>query len=90
MARRMKRSQDRQVFRHTAVNSKRINVNPKIYRGGIRMWMTNVLPSVSGWISMPTVKLAAKVWRSLDMELDFYEFLALELQIRLIELSGYT
>lgn len=34
-------------------------------------------------------ELAAKVWRSLDMELDFYEFLALELQIRLIELSGY-
>ena len=35
-------------------------------------------------------ELAAKVWRFLDMELDFYEFLALELQIRLIELSGYT
>lgn len=34
-------------------------------------------------------ELASKVWRSLDMELDFYEFLALELQIRLIELSGY-
>lgn len=34
-------------------------------------------------------ELAAKVWRSLDMELDFYEYLALELQIRLIELSGY-
>lgn len=34
-------------------------------------------------------ELAVKVWRSLDMELDFYEFLALELQIRLIELSGY-
>jgi hypothetical protein len=34
-------------------------------------------------------ELAAKVWRSLDMELDFYEFLALELQIRLIELSGF-
>ena len=33
-------------------------------------------------------ELAAKVWRALDMELDFYEFLALELQIRLIELSG--
>lgn len=37
MARKMKRSQDRQVFRHTAVNSKRINVVPKIFRGGIRM-----------------------------------------------------
>lgn len=34
-------------------------------------------------------ELAAKVWRSLNMELDFYEFLALELQIRLIELSGF-
>lgn len=34
---RMRRSKDRQVFRHTAVNSKRINVNPRIYRGGIRM-----------------------------------------------------
>ena len=37
MGKRMSRGQDRQVFRHTAVNSKRINVNPKIYRGGIRM-----------------------------------------------------
>lgn len=34
-------------------------------------------------------ELAAKVWRSIDMELDFYEFLALELQICLIELSGF-
>ena len=34
-------------------------------------------------------ELAAKVWCSLNMELDFYEFLALELQIRLIEISGY-
>ena len=34
-------------------------------------------------------ELAAKVWRSIDMELDFYEFLALELQIRLIELSSF-
>lgn len=34
-------------------------------------------------------ELAAKVWRSIDMELDFYEFLALEFQIRLIELSGF-
>lgn len=34
-------------------------------------------------------ELAANVWRYIDMELDFYEFLALELQIRLIELSGF-
>lgn len=28
---------DKRVFRNTAVNAKRINVNPRIYRGGIRM-----------------------------------------------------
>ena len=33
--------------------------------------------------------IASQVWQALDMEFDFYEFLALELQIRLIELSGY-
>lgn len=33
--------------------------------------------------------LASQVWQALDMELDFYEFLALELQIRLIEISGF-
>lgn len=33
--------------------------------------------------------LASHVWQALDMELDFYEFLALELQIRLIEISGF-
>lgn len=34
-------------------------------------------------------ELAAKVWHFINMELDFYEFLALELQIRLIELSAF-
>lgn len=34
-------------------------------------------------------ELAANVWRYIDMGLDFYEFLALELQIRLIELDGF-
>lgn len=34
-------------------------------------------------------ELAAKLWRSLDMELDFYEFLALKLQVSLIELFRY-
>lgn len=34
-------------------------------------------------------ELAARVWRYINMEIDFYEFLALELQIRLIELSDY-
>lgn len=28
---------DRQVFRHTAVNSKKINLEPRMMRGGIRL-----------------------------------------------------
>lgn len=28
---------DRKVFRHTAMKSKKININPTIYRGGIRL-----------------------------------------------------
>ncbi len=28
---------DRQVFRNTAIKSKKININPTIYRGGIRL-----------------------------------------------------
>lgn len=34
---RMKLSKDRKVFRRTAVSSKKININPTIYRGGIRL-----------------------------------------------------
>ena len=34
---RMKPSKDRKVFRRTAVKSKKININPTIYRGGIRL-----------------------------------------------------
>lgn len=34
---RMKPSKDRKVFRRTAVSSKKININPIIYRGGIRL-----------------------------------------------------
>lgn len=30
-------SKDKKIFRRTAVSSKKINVNPKIYRGGIRL-----------------------------------------------------
>lgn len=30
-------SSDRNVFRNTAVKSKKINIDPKIYRGGIRL-----------------------------------------------------
>lgn len=37
MAKRMSRGKDRQVFRHTAINTKKINVSPAIYRGGIRL-----------------------------------------------------
>lgn len=33
----MPRRKDKKVFRNTAVKSKKINVNPTIYRGGIRL-----------------------------------------------------
>lgn len=33
----MPRPRDKKVFRRTAVKSKKINVNPVIYRGGIRL-----------------------------------------------------
>lgn len=35
--RRMHRRTDRKVFTRTAVRSKKINLNPTIYRGGIRL-----------------------------------------------------
>lgn len=35
--RRMRRGKDRRVFRRTAAKAKKINIEPKIYRGGIRM-----------------------------------------------------
>lgn len=31
------RRSDRRVFRRTASKSKKINIDPKIYRGGIRL-----------------------------------------------------
>lgn len=37
MARRMKRSVDRKVFRRTAVSAKKINIDPGHFRGGIRL-----------------------------------------------------
>lgn len=37
MKTKMKPSVDKKVFRNTAVKSKKINVNPTIYRGGIRL-----------------------------------------------------
>lgn len=37
MRKQMRQSKDKKVFRYTAVDSKKINVNPTIYRGGIRL-----------------------------------------------------
>lgn len=37
MSYRMRRYRDRKVFRRTAAKSKKINIDPKIYRGGIRL-----------------------------------------------------
>lgn len=37
MGRRMRRRRDKKVFRSTAAKSKKINVDPKVYRGGIRL-----------------------------------------------------
>ena len=37
MRKKMKRSKDRKVFETTAKKSKKINVNPTTYRGGIRL-----------------------------------------------------
>lgn len=34
---RMRPKSDHKVFRRTAVKSKKINIDPKIYRGGIRL-----------------------------------------------------
>lgn len=31
------RGKDKRMFRHTAAKSKKININPTIYRGGIRL-----------------------------------------------------
>lgn len=32
-----KRRRDRKMFKRTAVSRKRINIDPKVYRGGIRL-----------------------------------------------------
>lgn len=37
MSRRMRHRTDRKVFRRTASRAKKINIDPKIYRGGIRL-----------------------------------------------------
>ncbi|UPW41956.1 hypothetical protein [Dipodfec virus RodF1_56] len=38
MSRRMRnRRADKKIFRRTAAKAKKINIDPKIYRGGIRL-----------------------------------------------------
>lgn len=37
MRKKRKKSVDSKVFRRTAVKSKKINIDPTIYRGGIRL-----------------------------------------------------
>lgn len=37
MRKRTNQRKDRFIFRHTAAKSKKINVNPTIFRGGIRL-----------------------------------------------------
>lgn len=37
MARKVRKKVDRKIFRHTAAKSKKINLNPTVYRGGIRL-----------------------------------------------------
>lgn len=37
MRQNMAKSVDKSVFRNTAVNTKKINIEPRMYRGGIRL-----------------------------------------------------
>lgn len=37
MRKRTRRTTDAKIFRHTAQTEKKININPTIYRGGIRL-----------------------------------------------------
>ncbi len=37
MRKRMRKKVDQKVFRRTAAKSKKININPTIFRGGIRL-----------------------------------------------------
>lgn len=37
MRKKMKKSRDSRIFKRTAAKSKKINIDPKIYRGGIRL-----------------------------------------------------
>lgn len=37
MRKRMRPKKDKKVFRQTAAKSKKININPTVFRGGIRL-----------------------------------------------------
>ena len=37
MRKKMSKRKDNKIFRRTAVKSKKININPSIFRGGIRL-----------------------------------------------------
>lgn len=37
MRRKVKKRKDKKIFQRTAVKSKKINIDPTIYRGGIRL-----------------------------------------------------
>ena len=37
MRKKMRLKKDKKVFRRTAVKSKKININPTVFRGGIRL-----------------------------------------------------
>lgn len=37
MRKKMKKSKDRKIFSHTANKTKKINIAPKVMRGGIRL-----------------------------------------------------
>lgn len=37
MRRKMNKKLDSRIFKRTAVNFKKININPTVYRGGIRL-----------------------------------------------------
>lgn len=37
MRKRMNRRRDRKVFRNTAARAKKINIAPRVFRGGIRL-----------------------------------------------------
>ncbi len=37
MGKRMKKNKDKRIFKNTADKSKKVNISPKVMRGGIRL-----------------------------------------------------